>query len=156
MRRTALLATVLLAFPLALPAQSHPLVGEWKLALVVGGRMENGVVTPINGTATLTVSVAGDSLIANLQTDPVDGQPARPAVRMTALKQAGDVVFVSRGPARLNINGETREVTGVSTWTLRANGEKLEGTTVRSIEGADEVQLPNQAPQPVTGVRTSP
>ena len=153
MRRTALLATTLFTSPLALSAQSHPLVGEWQLALVVGGRMENGVVTPINGTATLTITATGDSLIANVQTDPVEGQPARPAVRMAAPNKAGDAVFVSRGPARLNINGEAREVIGVSTWTLKATGDVLEGTTQRSIEGADEIQLPNQAPQPVKGVR---
>jgi hypothetical protein len=154
MRRTALLATVFLASPLALSAQSHPLVGEWKLAMVVGGRMENGTVTPINGTGTLTVSVVGDSLVANLATDPIEGRPTRPPARMAALNKSGDLVFVSRSTATLNINGEAREGTGVSTYTLKVNGDNLEGTVQRRIEGVEGVQLPDQPAQPLTGKRT--
>jgi hypothetical protein len=153
MRRTALLCTTLFVAPIALHAQSHPLVGEWQLAMVVGGRMENGTMTPINGTGSLSVSVIGDSLVANLTTDPVEGRPARPPVRMAAPNRSGDVVFVSRSQAQINMNGETREAIGVSTYTLKVNGDALEGTVQRAIEGLDNVQLPPQPPQPVTGKR---
>ena len=154
MRRTALLATVFLAAPLAVSAQSHPLVGEWKLDLVVGGRMENGTVTPINGTATLTFAVAGDSLVGTMQVDSVDGQPQRPPSRMAALAKAGDLVFVSRSSARVNINGETREGTGVATYNFKVNGDTLEGTVTRSLEGIEGVELPPQPAQPLKGTRT--
>lgn len=156
MRRTALLATVFLASPLALVAQSHPIVGEWKLSLIVGGRVENGTHTPINGTATLTVNTTGDSLVATLQVDPVEGQPARPASRMAAPVKTGDVVFVSRSTATVNINGESREGTGVSTYTFKVNGDALEGTVTRSLEGIEGIELPPQAPSTVTGIRAKP
>ena len=154
MHRTALLATVFLASPLALSAQAHPLVGSWSVSFVAGGRVENGTHTPIQGTGTLTVESVGDSLVANLVTNPIEGLPPRPPVRMVTARTTGDVVFVTRSPARLNLNGETREATGVSTWTLKVNGDELVGTTTRSLEGADDVQMPAQPPQPVTGVRT--
>ena len=154
MRRTALLATVFLASPLALVAQSHPMVGEWKLSMVVGARVENGTQTPINGTATLTVNAVGDSLVATMLIDPVDGQPQRPASRMTALDTSGDVVFVLRSTATVNINGESHEATGVSTYTFKVNGDRLDGTVTRSIEGIEGIELPPQPPQPVTGVKT--
>ena len=78
MRRPVLLAAFLL-LPGALAAQSHPLIGTWDVNVPAGMRMENGEATPVMAKGTLVFSVAGDSLIGMLKTDPIEGQPARPA-----------------------------------------------------------------------------
>jgi hypothetical protein len=157
MRRTTLMSAALLIFPLALSAQSHPLVGEWKVDLVVGGRMGNGgAVEPLRGTGTLTVQAVGDSLVATMAIDSVAGRPMRPPTRMATALKAGEVIFVSRGTATLSMNGESREAVSVSTYTFRVNGDALDGTMARALEGVEGVQLPAQPPQPVTGVRKKP
>lgn len=53
--------------------------------------------------------------------------------------------------ARLNMNGEERIATAISTWTLSAEGDALRGTLERRIDGMD---LPVPPAQPVTGTRT--
>ena len=63
---------------------------------------------------------------------------------------AGKVFFIQRGMARVNLNGEEKEVTSISTWTLVAKGDALEGTVERRLEGMD---APSRGPQPVTGTR---
>ena len=130
-------------------AQTNPIVGTWKVSYVAGTRMENGAATNIPGTAKLIIQVQGDSLIARLVPDPIEGT-SRPESRMAAKTGAGTVVFVQRGAARVNINGEQKDVTSISTWTLTAKGDALEGTMDRRLEGMD---TPNRGPQPVTGTR---
>lgn len=130
-------------------AQTHPIVGTWNVTYVAGTRMENGAATNITGTGKLIVQVQGDSLIARLIPDPIEGT-SRPESRMAAQAGAGKVVFVQRGAARVNINGEQKDVTSISTWTLSANGDALEGTLERRLEGMD---APTGGPQPVTGTR---
>lgn len=153
MRRTALFATVFLASPLALSAQSHPLVGAWTVSFSGGARMENGTVTQLPATGTLTIEAVGDSLVATLVTNPIEGLPPRPPTRMATAAKSGDVVFVSRTPARVTVNGETQEAIGVSTWMLRVNGDNLEGTTQRKVEGLAGAHMPDQPAQPVSGTR---
>lgn len=154
MRRTALLATTLFAAPTALLAQSHPLVGSWSITYPAGMRHENGVATPITGTGTLAVVLQGDSLVATLTPNPIEGQPTRPPTRMVAAMAGDDATFVSRGTATLNLGGETRTATSVSTYVLRATGDALEGTVTRRLEGVDDLPMPPQPAQPLTGVRT--
>ena len=153
MRRTALLATTLFAAPLALAAQSNALVGSWSVSYAAGMRNENGVATPITGTGTLDVVQQGDSLVATLTPNPIEGQPTRPPMRMATRTPTGDVTFVTRGSATLNLNGESRQATSVSTYVLRANGDTLEGTIERRLEGVDDLPLAPQPAQPVTGTR---
>jgi hypothetical protein len=149
--RTTLLALPLMAAPIA--AQDHALVGTWTISYPAGMRMTNGAPTPITATGTLTFVVQGDSLVGTLVTDPIEGAPARPPSRMAARTAAGEMTFVQRSPAQVNMNGEVREATGVSTWTLRVAGDALSGTVARRIEGLEGVQLPEQPAQPVTGQR---
>jgi hypothetical protein len=130
-------------------AQTNPIVGSWNVSYVAGTRMENGAATNITATGKLIVQVQGDSLIARLIPDPIEGT-ARPESRMAAQAGAGKVVFVQRGVARVNINGEQKDVTSISTWTLSANGDALEGTLERRLEGMD---TPSRGPLPVTGTR---
>ncbi len=130
-------------------AQTHPIIGSWKISFAAGTRMENGTATTITGTGKLVVQLQGDSLVARLIPDPIDGT-TRPESRMAALSGAGKVVFVQRGQARVNTNGEISEVTSISTWTMTAQGDVLEGTVERRLEGID---APSRGPQPVSGTR---
>lgn len=130
-------------------AQANPIVGDWKISFAAGTRVENGTPTTITGTGKLIVKLQGDSLIARLIPDPIEGA-ARPESRLAAPSGTGKVTFVSRGQAQVNMNGDMKEVTSISTWTLNANGDALEGTVERRLEGMD---APSRGPQPVTGTR---
>lgn len=154
MSRLSVLPPMLAAFIMAgagpAAAQSHPLVGTWNLRYAAGTRIENGTPTVIHGTGKLMVQLQGDSLIARLIPDPIDGGPGRPEWRMAARTGAGPVVFIQRGVARVNLNGEEKQATSISTWTLDAKGDALEGTVERRLEG---METPTRGPQPVTGTR---
>ena len=130
-------------------AQANPLVGSWKVTFAAGTRIENGTPTTINGTGKLLVGVQGDSLIARLIPDPIEGA-ARPESRLTAATGAGRIVFISKGKAQVNANGDVKDVTSISTWILSATGDALTGTVERKIEGMD---APSRGPQPVSGTR---
>jgi hypothetical protein len=145
-----LLPAVLFSSP-ALGASPHPLVGTWKVEFPGGARIENGVATPIRLKGSLTVEARGDSLIANLVPDQGEG-PARPPVRLAAKATAGDVTFVTHSQVTLNINGSEQKATSVATWVLRVNGERLEGTVDRKVEG---MEAHAAGPQPITGTRAS-
>jgi hypothetical protein len=144
--------TVLLALsPLAAHAQTHPLSGKWTIEYVGGMQLENGEMTPILAKALFTVAEVGDSLIATLRMEPNPDLPPRPEARFAALRVAGsEATFKQRSEARMNMNGEERTVSAISTWTLRADGAELSGTLAREIEGVD---MPLPPPQPVTGRR---
>lgn len=148
MRRAIVLALTLCSSALA--AQQHPLAGVWQLTYPAGVQIENGVRTVLMGDAELTVEAQGDSLIATLAFVPQPGLRPRPPVRMAAQAGAGPVVFVQRSMATLNTDGHEREAVSESTWTLTANGDALEGTVARRIEGFPDG---DQDPQPVKGTR---
>lgn len=137
----------------ALQAQQQPLVGAWQISYPAGLRIENGAPTPIMATGWLTIEAKGDSLIAELVTDPSPDLPVRPPARLAAKASAGDATFISRTTATLNINGAEREATAVGTWMLGARGDTLSGTVERMLEGHE---LGTQGPKPVTGTRRKP
>jgi|CXWL01.1.fsa_nt_gi hypothetical protein len=148
MRRFSLFAALLL--PGALAAQTHPLVGTWDVNVPAGMRMENGEATPIMAKGTLTFSVAADSLIGMLKTDPIEGQPERPAKRIAAKLVTGAVTFVAKGDAKMTMNGEEMTRTVISTYVFDVADNALKGSIERAIEGLD-VQM--GGPQPITGTR---
>lgn len=148
MIRAALLSLALASSPAL--AQSHPLVGVWQISFVGGMRIENGTPTPIQRTGKLTVEVKGDSLIANVVTDPMADLPTRPPFRMATKAGAGTASFIQRSKVVINTNGDEQEATSISTWSLGAKGDQLEGTIDRKIEGHDG---PGGGAQPVTGKR---
>lgn len=148
MRRAIVLALTLCSSGLA--AQQHPLAGAWQVTYPAGVQIENEVRTVLMGEAQLTVEPQGDSLIATLAFVPQPGLRSRPPVRMAAPVGVGPVVFVQRSMATLNTDGNEREAVSVSTWTLAANGDLLEGTVARRIEGFPQG---DQDPQPVKGTR---
>lgn len=145
----ALLSLIVLSTT-TLAAQQSPLVGAWKVTYAAGMRMENGEVTPIMATGTLTIDATGDSLIGTLAADPSPDLTARPPARLAAKAGPGAVAFVSRRQAKLNANGHETEVTAVSTWDLHATGDTLDGTVQTTLEGMD---MGMQDPMPVTGTR---
>lgn len=143
------LTTVATAF-LALGAATHPLEGTWKIEFPGGARVENGEVTITKRTGTLTITAAGDSLVAVLASDPMEGMPARPPARFSAKAQAGAVTFIQKSTVKVNINGSEEEMTSVSTWVLDVSGTGLAGTVDRKVQG---MNMPEVGPQPVTGKR---
>lgn len=145
------LVCALLLGSTTLSAQQPALVGTWRLTYPAGMRIENGVPTPIISDGTLTVTAQGDSLIGSLVTDPIPDVPARPPARLAAPKPASDeAVFTARSEATLNMNGEERTATVVSTWRLAARGDSVSGTVERRIEG---MEMGGGGPRPVTGTR---
>ncbi len=125
------------------------LTGTWEITYAAGARIENGHRTVINATGNLTVAAEGDSLVATLAPDSIDGLPRRPAVRMTAPRTPAPHKFVAHTKANINTNGDIREVDATATWLLTANGDSLTGTVERRIEGIDH----DAGAEPVTGTR---
>lgn len=145
--------TVLLGFALygtALSAQQTPLVGAWRITYPGELRMRNGVADPVMVNGTLTFQTQGDSLVAELVTDPSPDLPPRPTLRLAARSNAGDPVFVTRSKATLRMNGSEREATVVNTWTFGVKGDSLAGSVDRKLEGVD---APGAGPLPITGSR---
>jgi hypothetical protein len=113
-------------------------------------RMENGEATPIIAKGTLIFSVTGDSLVGMLKTEPLEGQPERPARRIAAKLVTGPVTFVTKNEAKLNMNGEETVRTATSTYVFDVADNALKGSVERTIEGL-EVQM--GGPQAITGTR---
>ena len=145
----AILVLGALTTPTLLSAQQTALVGAWKISYPGGVRMENGEQTVLWATGTLTVDRQGDSLIANLVTDPGPERPRAP-IRIAAAASADPAVFEYRSQATVNVNGEESTVQSISLWSLRAVGDSLAGSIERRIEGPYAQRM---APQPVSGRR---
>ena len=147
-RLAAAAVLVAVATP-SLGAQAHPLAGRWQLDYEAGKRIENGEVTVIRGTATLTLELRGDSLVGTLVRPTSPEQPAPGPQRFAGKATAGGAVFVVKTVATNNDNGEitTRDV--VMTWTLAARDNALEGTLLFTVTGMD---FPAE-PTPVKGTR---
>ncbi len=145
----AVAAATLSAAPLAAqPAAS--LVGKWTVEWEAGRRVENGVPSPIHATGVFTVVTSGDSLLGTMEvTKRSDGSaPPKPFTiggRMTASGAA----FRQVSQARMVSNGEEMSREAITTWTVRANGDQLEGSLSREITG---MQI-NVEPSPIKGKR---
>ncbi|QJR37407.1 hypothetical protein [Gemmatimonas groenlandica] len=142
-------AFVALALANSPVAAQSSLVGHWDIDYERGRRIENDVVTPVMGKATLTIALQGDSLVATLQPTPrPDGTPV-PAATMSAKPSASGVVFVQKQIVQLNVDGEVRPQEATVTWTLQATGDVLSGTLLRALPMMPEAPSPTA----VTGKR---
>lgn len=150
MKRVLAVAFVLGAAPLA--AQQAPHVGVWRMTYPVKMRVENGMVTPVSGTGTLTISASGDSLLATLEADPMPDVDPRPPLQLGGKPSGANVTLVGRSTATLNFNGNERQAVAVHTWTLTLANDSLNGTVDRQIEGM-AMAMGGPTAQPVTGVR---
>ncbi len=144
------LAALLVAAPFGVQAQAHPIVGAWDIEYAAGMRVENGEPKPVMAKGRMTVVTLGDSLIATVKTVAPEGMPARPDLRLATKAAPGQVTFIYRSQARVNMNGEESVRESVTTWLLDANGDTLTGTMARQISGGE---LPAGPPQPVKGSR---
>jgi hypothetical protein len=138
-----------LAAPVAISAQSNPLVGKWRVEYERGRRIENGTPTPMMGTGTLTIAPQGDSLSATLETGPrPDGTPAPPST-FGGRQRGAEAVFVQNVSVQMNMNGELRTTEMTMTWTLSATGDSLTGTLLRAAAAMPQ----GSTPTPVKGTR---
>lgn len=147
MRYTLAVAMLLCAG--VLEAQETALLGTWQVSYQAGLTRQNGIDTPIIATGTLTIQVEGDSLVGTLVTDPSADIPQRPPARLAAARTPG-APFVSRTKAVINVNGNEREATAISTWKLSATGDALSGTIERTLEDLAGAAVPASN---VTGTR---
>lgn len=130
-------------------AQANPLVGRWTVEYQRGMRNENGEMTPIMGTATLTLEQRGDSLVGSLAPAAGDQGNAPPAQPFAARAGVGGTTFVVKTQARLNMNGEIVMKDMTLTWELSASGDALSGTLKRVMQDANF----SAEPSPVKGTR---
>lgn len=147
--RTSLVLSFVILGAAPLAAQS-PLVGTWRVTYPAGARIENGERTVIMANATLQVSATGDSLVGTLANDPSPDMPERPPVRLAGVAGKGPVSLVSNSSGSINMNGQQRAITVISTWSLEVRGDSLLGTVARRVEG---VELPENEPGEVRGAR---
>jgi len=146
------LATLALGLVIAAPvasAQGHPLAGRWTVEYQRGMRHENGEMTPIMGTATLTLEQRGDSLVGTLAPAGDDQGNAPPAQQFAAKGSASGATFVVKSQARLNMNGDIVMKDVTLTWELSASGDALSGTVKRVMQDAEF----SAEPSPVKGTR---
>jgi|WetSurMetagenome_2_1015567.scaffolds.fasta_scaffold73806_3 hypothetical protein len=151
MKRMLLCLIALNAPAAVLAAQAPSFAGTWQLQYPRGTRVENGEATVMWGTGTLSVVAQGDSLIGTLTGDPAPDMPPRPPVRLAGKAATRETTFISSSEATLNMNGDTKTATVVSTWNLTVKGDSLVGTVHRKLQGYDMGE--DQPAQAVTGVR---
>ncbi|MCC6245969.1 MAG: hypothetical protein IT353_24260 [Gemmatimonadaceae bacterium] len=148
---------LLLALSLALSApsfgaaQSHPLVGEWKIRVPTQVRGENGAPTPMTLNGTLTVAQQADSLVATITMDPVPGQPASPLRRMAAVRRSGVVRFASTTTATLRGGSDEMQREATTTYVLDVKDNQLVGSIELEIPG-----VPDIPPRAIAGTRATP
>jgi hypothetical protein len=151
MKRVLICLLALTATGGALAAQAPAFAGTWQVHYPRGTRVENGEATVIWGTGTLTIAAQGDSLIGTLAADSAPNVPPRPPVRLAGKAASPETTFISYSEATLNMNGDMKTATVVSTWTLAVKGDSLVGTVARRLQGYDMGD--DQPAQAVKGVR---
>jgi len=134
-----------------LAAQAPSLAGAWQVSYPRGTMIENGEATVMWGTGTLTIVAQGDSLIGTLAADPVPNVTPKPPVRLAGKAASPEAIFISNSEATLNMNGDMKTATVVSTWTLAVKGDSLVGTVDRKLQGYDMGD--DQPAQAVKGAR---
>lgn len=133
-----LLGAVALSTLVAQPA----IVGQWTIEYERGRQLENGVATPIMGTAGLSIVARGDSLVATLTPGPrLDGSQPPPSV-MTGRLSGDTVTFVQKVQAQMTVNGEARTTELTLTWKLTARGDALGGTLQRDLPMMADASAP--------------
>lgn len=148
--RTLIALTVAVA-PHVVHAQAHPLVGDWSVSMAAGMKIENGEQTIIRNKGIMNVKVVGDSIIATLTMEPLEGRPARPPSRLAAKIAAGKTTFTAQREAQVNIGGEMQKVMATNTYVFEPSGDTLTGSLASEIPG-----MATMGAQPITGTRVKP
>lgn len=149
MTRLALAAA--LAFPIAVSAQAHPLVGKWDLKLPATKVLQNGAPVDVTPTGVLTFTIEGDSMIGVLKIVNGGGVADRPPVRLAAKVAPGKMTFVDRREAKLMAAGDERTATAVTTYEFEVTQDALKGSAAVAIEGMNA--QPQGGPKVFTGTR---
>jgi hypothetical protein len=101
------------------------------------------------GQGHLQVVQTGDSLIATLSSAAPSDGPARSPLRLAGLVSTSGVTLIGSASVRVNMNGEEQVVQSTMTWALRVNGDAIDGTMTRTMQGHDM----GGEPSPVKGTR---
>lgn len=146
MRLVALWCAALM-LPVCASAQTHPLVGEWKVQVAAGVRGNDGAPVFVNRPGSMSVKAQGDSLVATMELEPVAGVPKQTR-RMVGKRVDGKVALAYQSEASLMGGGETVTRTATSTYTLEVKGDSLTGLISQEIGG-----VPGLRSQPMSGSR---
>jgi hypothetical protein len=137
--RMMILLTAALAFPSVGSAQIHPLVGQWNVSVETLVPPREGSASTINRKGMLAVHLAGDSLIATMTLEPVDGMPTPSAQRLAAARRDGKVVFVKSAEASLSGQRDRLARTATVTYTFDVHGDTLAGSMSITVPGIPEI-----------------
>ncbi len=141
----------LLTVPALADAQSHPLAGSWNISTPAPMRGENGQPTMVTRRGLMSISVAGDSLIANVKMEPQPGEPARRDQRLVGLRRDGIVRLLHVSTAALRDGSEELQRQASTTYALETKGDTLTGVIQIHVEG-----IPDIPGRPLTGTRVTP
>ena len=141
----------ILSVPALAEAQSHLLAGQWNISTPLPMRGENGQPTMVIRKGLMTITVAGDSLIANLKMEPQPGEPARRDQRLVGLRRDGIVRLLHVSTAALRGGSEDLQRQASTTYALDAKGDTLTGVIQMQVEG-----IPDIPEFPLTGTRVTP
>jgi hypothetical protein len=140
----------LLALPVAPLLQTHPLVGQWAIAIPTMIRGSNGLPTDIVHKGIMKVSLAGDSIVATVQMDPLPGVPARKEQRFVGPRSTGTVRLTTVTTATLVGNGDEMTRQATTTMVLTVKADSVSGTQQTEIPG-----IPDVPDRKVSGARVS-
>jgi hypothetical protein len=144
----SLIALAVAVAPHVVHAQSHPLVGDWSVSMAGGMKIENGEQTIMMNKGVMNVKVVGDSIIATLTMEPMEGRPVRPPSRLAAKVTMGKITFTAQREASVNIGGEMQKVVATNTYVFDPSGDTLAGSLSSEIPGVG-----GMGAQPITGTR---
>ena len=126
--RSLLVATLLLAAPMAQAQGTASSVGTWKIEYARGQRMQNDVLTPVMGTGTLVIVAKGDSLMGTLETGPRPDGTVAPPSQLLGVKTADGARLVQKRQVSVSMNGEQSTVEMTITWELHVTGDAISGS----------------------------
>lgn len=107
------------------------LAGRWSTEFDIGLRNENGVETSMGKrSATMTFTVAGDSVFGTWQAAPAEGSPAPAPLKLKGTTH-GTRVTIEADPVEhtVRINDDEQRVRMVTSYAFEVRGDSLVGTT---------------------------
>jgi hypothetical protein len=142
-KAAVMIAAAVPAFAFATHASAQGVAGVWETQVPTRMTINNGEQEGTDfATVTFTVELRGDSAFATSKRGPVDGLPEAPASKLKGTFKDGVLTLVSEPrEAKRSINGEESTVTTQATYTLKLEGEALNGQ-ITMTSSDDNMQIP--------------